>query len=68
MAALRDTCDGLEKLVEVHRDSHDGLGIYGEEVLKAARTITSLEWKDIRQERFHLTPDGLFMELVTPHE
>ena len=32
--------------------------------MRAARSIQSLEWKAIRAERFHLTPEGLFMELV----
>ena len=34
-----------------------------EETLRAARSIKSLEWKAIREERFHITPDALFNEL-----
>ena len=64
LAAVQDTCERLEKLVEAKKDSHDGLGIFAEEILREGRTIQSLEWKTIRAERFHITPEGLFMELV----
>ena len=33
MAAIEETLPRLAKLAEVHRDSHDGLGIFAEEVL-----------------------------------
>ena len=49
---------------EIAKDSHDGLGVFGEEVLRAARTLSSLEWRVIREERFHITPAGLFDEIV----
>ena len=61
---MRDSCEQLERLVETHKDSHDGLGIFARETLRAARSIQSFEWKAIRAERFHITPEGLFMELV----
>ena len=64
LAAVSDTCAHLEKLVEANKDSHDGLGVFGEEVLRAARTLSSLEWRVIREERFHVTPEGLFDEIV----
>ena len=43
---------------EANKDSHDGLGVFGEEVLRAARSLASLEWRVIREERFHVTPIG----------
>ena len=43
---------------EANKDSHDGLGVFGEEVLRAARSLASLEWRVIREERFHVTPVG----------
>ena len=42
LAAVQDTCERLEKLVEVHKDSHDGLGIFGEETLRAAKSIQEI--------------------------
>ena len=50
----------LEKLVEAHRDSHDGLGVSGEDLLCAARSLASLEWRVIREERLHVTLLGLW--------
>ena len=44
--------------LEANKDSHDGLGVFGEEVLRAARSFASLEWRVIRDERFHVTPVG----------
>ena len=64
LAAVQDTCVHLEKLVEANKDSHDGLGVFGEEVLRAARSLCSLEWRTIREERFRITPEGLFDEIV----
>ena len=43
---------------EVNKDSHDGLSVFAEEVLFAARSLASLEWRVIREERFHVTPVG----------
>ena len=43
---------------EANKDSHDGLGVFGEEVLRAARSLASLEWRVIREERFNVTPVG----------
>ena len=50
--------------MEANRDSHDGLGVFGEEVLRAAKSLSSLERRVIREERFHLTPSGMFSEIV----
>ena len=41
-----------------------GLAGFGDEVLRAARSLASLEWRTIREERFHVTPEGLFFEIV----
>ena len=64
LAAVSETCTHLQKLVEANKDSHDGLGVFGEELLCAARSLSSLEWRVIRDERFHITPEGLFDEIV----
>ena len=64
LAAVSETCTRLRKLVEANKDSHDGLGVFGEELLRAARSLSSLEWRVIRDERFHITPEALFDEIV----
>ena len=64
LAAVSETCKHLQKLVEANKDSHDGLSVFGEELLRAARSLSSLEWRVIRDERFHVTPEGLFDEFV----
>ena len=43
---------------EANKDAHDGLAVFAEEVLSAARSLASLEWRVIREERFHVTPVG----------
>ena len=48
----------VSQVPEANKDSHDGLGVFGEEVLRAARSLSSLEWRVIREERFHVTPVG----------
>ena len=45
LALVRETCINLEKLVEANRDSHDGLGVFGDECLRAAKSLSSLEWR-----------------------
>ena len=64
LAVVSETCVHLEKLVEANKDSRDGLAVFGEEILRAARTLSSLEWRVIREQRFHVTPEGLFDEIV----
>ena len=32
--------------------------------MRAAKSLTSLEWRVIREERFHLTPIAMFNEIV----
>ena len=64
LTAVSETCKHLEKLVEANKDSHDGLSVFGDEILRAARSLSSLEWGVIRDERFHVTPEGLFDEIV----
>ena len=65
---MSETCKHLERLVEANKDSTDGLAVFGEEILRAARTLSSLEWRVIRDERFHITPEGLFDEIVKNKE
>ena len=64
LAAVSETCVHLEKLVAANKDSRDGLAVFGEEILRAARTLSSLEWRVIHEQRFHITPEGLFYEIV----
>ena len=64
LAAVRDACERLEELVETNKDSHDGLGVYGEETLRAAQSLVSLEWQAIWRERFHVTPYEAFKGIV----
>ena len=45
-----------------------GLGVFGEEVLRAARSLASLEWRVIREERFEVTPVGMFDKIVKSAE
>ena len=47
LAAVSETCKHLERLVEANKDSTDGLSVFGEELLRAARTLSSLEWRVI---------------------
>ena len=54
--------------MEANRDSHDGLGVFGDECLRAAKSLSSLEWRVVREERFHLTPVGMFNEIVKNSE
>ena len=37
MAAIEETLPRLAKLAEVHRDSHDGLGIFAEDLERLKR-------------------------------
>ena len=50
--------------MEANKDSTDGLSVFGDELLRAARSLSSLEWRVIRDERFHVTPEGFFDEII----
>ena len=64
LAAAREASERLRKLCEAYKDSHDGLDIFAEECIRAADSLKSLDWEAIRVEKYHLTPEGLFSELV----
>ena len=45
-------------------NDRDGLDVYAEEIFRAVGMLKQVAWEAIRQERFFLTPQGLFDELV----
>ena len=49
-------------------DGRDGLAEFAEEISKAVGKMKSVEWEDIRKEKFSLTPPALFSELVRTAE
>ena len=52
-------------MLEVHGDdAQDGFETYAKECVEAVGTLKSLQWERIRRERFSLTPEGLYAELV----
>ena len=53
----------LKRMLEAHTPDEEER-IFCEEVLRAAASIKALEWDAIRQEKFTLTPVGLYSELV----
>ena len=59
-------CETLREMSET--DGRDGLAEFAEEISKAVGTMKSVEWEDIRKEKFSLTPPALFSELVRTAE
>ena len=55
-------CDTLRKMAET--ESRDGLAEFAEEIYKAVGKLKSVEWEDIRKEKYFLTPPALFSEHV----
>ena len=54
-----------ERLAELKsKDDRDGVQEFCDELIKAVDTLKSLEWNDIRVERFNMTPPALFSELA----
>ena len=45
-------------------DDRDGLAEFSQEITRAVGNLKSVEWEDIRKEKYFLTPPGLFSELV----
>ncbi len=64
LAEAQVACDSLRQMVKAHGPAHDGLDVYSEEVLRAAASLKAVNWDAIRRERFSLTPEGLYDELV----
>ena len=58
------TSDILKQMVDAHGSTQDGLDVFAEEIRCAVRSIKSVSWDAIRRERFSLTPEGLYDELV----
>ena len=48
----------LGRLAEHYKDAGDGTGIYAEECKKAVDSLRRVSWAAIRDEKFHLTPQG----------
>ncbi len=58
----RQASNRLLQLAET--DGRDGLVQFAQEAEKGVGMLASLEWEDIRIERFSLTPPGIYSELV----
>ena len=58
----KQACNRLRQLAIT--EPRDGLEEFAEEATRAIDLLTSLEWEDIRIERFNLTPREVFSELV----
>ena len=55
-------CEALGRIAEL--EDRDGLQEFSEEITRAVGNLKSVEWEDIRKEKFFLTPPALFSELV----
>jgi hypothetical protein len=58
----KQACNRLCQLAD--SDPRDGLAEFAQEATRAIGLLASLEWEDIRIERFNLTPPAVFSELV----
>ena len=74
---FRPTATNLEKCREAaerlgelraKEENRDGLNEFAEEIINAVAVLKSLEWEDIRVERFNMTPPALFTEMVRTAE
>ena len=45
-------------------DDRDGYSEFAQEISKAVSMLSSVEWEDIRKEKFFLTPRALYDELA----
>ena len=59
-------CETLLRLAEP--EDRDGNVEFSEEIAKAVGKLKSVEWEDLRKEKYFLTPPGLFSELVRTTE
>ena len=48
------------------KDNRDGVQEFCDELCLAVETLKSLEWNDIRIEKYNKTPPALFSELARP--
>ena len=62
-AHLTDCRDAAERLSELkaREEDRDGLNAFADEITKAVELLKSLEWDDIRRERFNMTPPALVL-------
>ena len=67
-AAKLELCRQVsERLGEVkEKDNRDGVQEFCDELRLAVETLKSLEWNDIRIEKYNMTPPALFSELARP--
>ena len=54
--------------LKAKEENRDGLNEFAEEIINAVAALKSLEWEDIRVERFNMTPPALFTEMVRTAE
>ena len=62
----RQACETLQKMKD--QDDRDGLSEFAQEISKAVGMLSSVEWEDLRKEKFSLTPPALFTDLVRTAE
>ena len=67
---LTECRDAAERLGELkaREEDRDGLNAFADEMIKTIDLLKSLEWEDIRRERFNMTPPALFSEMVRTAE
>ena len=58
--------DTLQRMCAV--DDRDGLSEFAQEISQAVAMLSSVEWEDIRKEKFSLTPPALYTDLVRTAE
>ena len=59
----RETSEAAGALQKAEAD-RDGVMEFTDEIIKAVGLLRSLEWEDIRVERFNMTPVALFQDMV----
>ena len=64
LVEARAAGEALRQMVDAHGLTQDGLDAFSEEILNAVSSIKAVSWDAIRRERFSLTPEGLYDELV----
>ena len=63
----REVTARLGELKE-REDDRDGLNEFADEIIKAVELLKSVEWEDIRVERYNMTPPALFSDMVRTAE
>ena len=62
MERAQECSDALQHMYAV--DDRDGYAEFAQEISKAVSMLSSVEWEDIRKEKFFLTPRALYDELA----